>query len=298
MTRRQTLATSNRTNSLFLRLPLELRHEIYALVLSGYHIHLTYPPQRKSLCHVKGKETADLMVLKRKKKFHQIAQYMRSKNVDIALLQTCRQIYTEAAKTLYTENVFSVSYWPWAAALKPISAGPVPRQYLCHIRRLEIDWFFKHRLPTQADMLKEAGKRSKNVTWTTLWKAIANEMPMLRILYVRIEIWMDDFSEPAHHEMHWAEPMLQIGALQSCKVFIRGEYYSPYHLIQDLSDSICTPSPSRAVPAIQKPLESYPETEDAWMLAWWGDGNPHTYTMRSWGTIRRSSSELGDCYGF
>ena len=266
-TRRQTLATSNRTNSLLLRLPLELRHEIYALVFRGYHIHLTYPPERKSLYHVKGKETPDLMVLKRKKKFYQTAQNLRSKIVDIALLKTCRQIYTEAAKTLYTENVFSVSYGPWVMALKPISAGPVPRQYLGHIRRLEIDWFFKHRLPTRADMLEEAGESNKKVTWTTLWQVIANEMLMLRVLYVRIEILMDDFSEPAHHEMHWAEPMLQIGALQSCKVFIRGEYYSPYHLIQDLSDSICTPNPSRTIPAIQKTLESYPETEDAWMLA-------------------------------
>lgn len=265
-TRRQKIASSQHASSL-LRLPLELRMEIYTLVLGGQRIHLVYPRQRKTLHHIKSKnpdltEPLDFA--------YRIAEQKRSKIDGIALLETCRQIKAEAVGIAFSSGIVSVNKWLFPITV-PILGPPNMslRQSLCQIRRLEVDWRFE-QLPTKDDMTKEAQRKTNQITWTTHWRMIAKDMPRLRVLYVRVEFWQT-LRWDVGKEMHWAEPMLDIRNLQACRVFLREAFWNAFFELEDLGDTMCSPHPAMCIQGL---MEAYPQASDVWLVA----NGPSTYT--------------------
>ncbi len=272
------------SSSLLLMLPVELRSETYALALGGQRFHLTY--RRKDLHHVITSCLDQTDESRRQRDFAEQwwrqnlggGNLPRSGTTDIALLQTCQQIYREAIEYLHSSNLFNIHQgdrWPFLSSRgrpNPLFLArfpPLPPPYLCRIRRLEVDWLFK-KLPTKDEMLKEgAGQiRFRSINWATHWQTIGKEMPGLRVLFVRIDV-QDSFRWTVGQEMHWAGPMLKMGNLDACKVFLILKSYivrtrEAAILLKDFGDGMCTPHVSICV---QNPLDTCPVEFKPWNKA-------------------------------
>nr|GAT51818.1 predicted protein [Mycena chlorophos] len=114
-------------NCAFLRMPLELRLAIYEEALGKRHVHIFLaidPTHNKWIVKsqsLDGEDEADPEVLVRP--------------ISVALLSTCRQIYTEAHASLFQTNIFSVLAQQLDTVMLCGLGEQIGRQ---HIRQLRI----------------------------------------------------------------------------------------------------------------------------------------------------------------
>ena len=117
----QAIAAGPNTHSSFLALPLEIRREIYSLILSNHEIHIKLakaPPyehrqRRVSRPHRAFRETThDLfgkeLIAAYKASTHRGSVFEGTGKLQTSLLLVCSQVYAEAHLLLYTSNRFTI----------------------------------------------------------------------------------------------------------------------------------------------------------------------------------------------
>lgn len=123
------------------RLPIELRLEIYTLVLGGKLLHIVQLPRQ--LAHRScpspneyGYRTCCLSTLRNNVRHASSIARASLSSANIAILQTCRQIYMEAIDLLYNSNAFDFDHLQtFVYFFKSI---PSPR--LATISTLHVTW--------------------------------------------------------------------------------------------------------------------------------------------------------------
>ncbi|KAF1927795.1 uncharacterized protein M421DRAFT_65081 [Didymella exigua CBS 183.55] len=161
------------------RLPLEIRRMIYLEMLGGVTVRLRTadgkPVAQRYLCDSDLKEPL----------------YPRRVELELALavLRTCRQIYSEAIEYLYASNTFSLATWDDDYPTIDYMSYYFLPQRLIQVQDLRIDWeldsfYFSRHDGITADQLQFAA-------WKNSWAALP-VMTGLRKLHVTIWFrWRD-----------------------------------------------------------------------------------------------------------
>lgn len=210
--RRRKLSTSahfasNVDCALLMRLPIELRLEIYTYVLGGNLLHIFQIPRR--LAH----KCCDAMPSKRY--FRSCCPTTQRSNVrkpylgpfssaNIALLQTCRQIYLEAINVLYTTNVFDIDHLQTLVYL----SRSIPPQHFATITTLHISWqvaSYAVSFHGQVDGMND---------WERFCHVVATKMPGLRHFKVSLT-HTAPLSIHEEADQDWIKPLLEIRGLRT-----------------------------------------------------------------------------------
>ena len=215
---RRRLSTSydpviNKDSYLLRRLPLELRRRIYSYVLGGNLLHLVMVPNRVThICCTSDTRTRPLHTCCRevvKSFFIPMPFDAPQSPISLALLRSCRQVYSEAVSILYSDNTFEVvdmgTLWYFSQA--------IPSQHFAAIRRLHFCWVmiclpFEH--PSTKDPILEP---DDDASYLRFWHLVATKMPGLTELRILIlnpwwvrRITMDD---------SWVGPLKEVRGLRS-----------------------------------------------------------------------------------
>lgn len=176
--RRRKLSTSTRFASnvdcaLLARLPIELRLEIYTYVLGGNLLHIFQVPRRLAhkSCHAtpsKGYVRSCCPITQRNNVRKGYPGPFSSAN--IALLQTCRQIYLEAINVLYTTNIFDIDHLQTLIYL----SKSIPPQQFATISTLHVSW------PVTYHATSYHGQVDSMNDWERFCHVVATKMPGLR----------------------------------------------------------------------------------------------------------------------
>ncbi|KAF2262995.1 hypothetical protein CC78DRAFT_618085, partial [Lojkania enalia] len=173
------LSRSRQSESLLMsRLPLELRQMIYEVVLGGRTVHISlfedYP-----IYHLVGRKCSMQVC------YHVVGRKMEETNLcfSIALLATCRQIYTEAINILYTANAFSfLGKQDCGMALAFLDHYLSP-QRLDQLRVVNMHWD-RITYPLVRNHTRNPVMRRN---WDSSWKTLAR-MKGLQKLFVRVDM--------------------------------------------------------------------------------------------------------------
>ncbi|MCJ1470033.1 hypothetical protein MMC07_008678 [Pseudocyphellaria aurata] len=96
--------------ALLSRLPLELRLEIYGYVFGGPVVHLIQIPRRIAHTRCRLPTTCASRKCRPATRIPLHPQLRTIATANVALLKTCRRVYTEAAHVLYAANTFDVNH--------------------------------------------------------------------------------------------------------------------------------------------------------------------------------------------
>ena len=115
------------------------------------------------------------------------------------LLETCRQIYTEASPVLYSANTFGI-----------LGANnlPVFCEFSRSIRQARLDSIASIYINCQADAVGDIFLRN----WTQTWEILATRMPGLKHVRVRLVKHFPPLELAL--EERWVKPMLEVGGLK------------------------------------------------------------------------------------
>lgn len=192
--------------ALLTRLPLELRLEIYAYVFGGTVIHLVQIPRRVAHTRCRLRTASDPM--RDCRHAIRIPLYPRLGTVataNVALLKTCRKVYTEAAHVLYTANTFDVNR---LTTFLDFSRTIIPSQ-LAAITSLHLSWL-------TSEIIIAPGQPDNFRRWTKCWCIIANDMPGLRDL----KLCMASSTEFSMTAM-WVKPLRQVRGLRRFELSVQ-----------------------------------------------------------------------------
>ncbi|KAL8708908.1 MAG: hypothetical protein Q9220_006240 [cf. Caloplaca sp. 1 TL-2023] len=185
-----------------LRLPMEIRQEIYGYIL-GREENLLIPfPFRMRAVPTTPNENRIVIPFPDGDKYYPVRVYPSIWSRRPAILRTCRQVYVEAVDLLYTGNTFVVQYPPWFIFF----AKCIPPQRLHAIRSLRISFGLPtHDIPCRI---------TPALQWQEFWKLIAS-MQSLCSLDVCIQSWTTygDWREDERAKLLY--PLLQLRGLHS-----------------------------------------------------------------------------------
>ncbi|OCK77253.1 hypothetical protein K432DRAFT_384840 [Lepidopterella palustris CBS 459.81] len=198
------------TCTLLARLPLELRIMIYTEVLGKSFLHIR--TSERQVSHVKCLSMYDNIGCPQSPR--QLAQFFfmaheQAVNMDIptssanlALLQTCRQIYTEAINILYSANTFDFAH----PGIFTLFIPTIRPQRLAAITSIHIGWSSEEggdpfRVPLNMKTQRRASSYMFETDpvdlakhWDPIWDVIPSQMPGLKRLVVtmvgpRLDNW-------------------------------------------------------------------------------------------------------------
>ncbi|KAF2000871.1 hypothetical protein P154DRAFT_522152 [Amniculicola lignicola CBS 123094] len=123
--------------------------------------------------------------------------YSRGLKVSIPLLKTCRQIYSEGIKFLYSSNHFKISSRARGKFLLPYLPQLVLPQRLRHIRHLHISWDL-------ISCFASTGRAIPDIYLVGAWESLSL-MKGLRVLKVewKLEHIQPGFLNLWHHRKGW-----------------------------------------------------------------------------------------------
>lgn len=151
---------------------MELRLEIYAYVFGGTVIHLIQIPRR--IAHTRCRLPTAPDASRKCRPAIQIPLHPQLGTIataNVALLKTCRQVYTEAAHVLYAANAFDVNHLnTFVSFCRTI----IPSR-LAAIKSLHLSW------PT-LEMAFASIDPDRFLQWWRCWDIISSDMPGLRDL--------------------------------------------------------------------------------------------------------------------
>ncbi len=198
------------------RLPLELRLRIYEYALGGQTIHLVHMrndsvewPYQASIPMITSMIGANWDPMK--------PDPWEPPVISLALLLTCRQIYSEAADILYSSNFFATDNIRVFLYLAETCLCP---QRLLAIKNLQVSitWRF---LPLLASYTGQKGISNgfyDLATWQRFWHLIANDM---RLTGLSIDVDHFGQDENVSVDAAWVKPVLQVKGIRYPKVAIR-----------------------------------------------------------------------------
>lgn len=205
-------ATSNKPLCSFLiKLPLEIRLQIYEYVLGGNLLHLIQIPRR--IAHVRCREMKSADPLRGCRPALRTplnSMLCTVSNGNLALLKTCRQIYREGIEVLYAGNAFDVNdlttFMFFARSILP--------HRLASITTLHLSWDLTSNV-------WRYGHVNSHQLWKKFWRVVADEMHGLRELVLRLKrgnpgVKISRF-EP------WVRPMCEVRGLRSARVEVEHE---------------------------------------------------------------------------
>ncbi|PSN70639.1 hypothetical protein BS50DRAFT_570171 [Corynespora cassiicola Philippines] len=245
--------TLEQMESPLLRLPLELRHMIYRAVLGDSTMHMIL--KENKLGHLRCKAPSALecplgyngRTLSRECCWGTVdsANIWSPMSGDIAeptdgnilpLLQTCRQVYSESIKFLYSSNSFSFSDLD---CLRYFSCTILPCRFAL-IRSIDIEWCLSWPIydpVSQHLLLSDPPLYPPNdeATWEETWRIIA-DMPNLQFVRASL-LYFDGFRDPACEE-RMLEPLRRVTRPKRFEVHVSwaGEEVkdAPFQLIRPM----------------------------------------------------------------
>lgn len=130
----------------------------------------------------------------------------------LSLLQTCRQIYVEAAPVLYSTNTFVI-----------LGQNNTPGfcDFSRSIRKDRLDLITSMYINCQAMYLEDVFIQD----WRQMWEILATKMPGLKVLKVRL---IKNFTPPLELalEKDWVRPMLKVRGLKRFDFDLAQEVWS------------------------------------------------------------------------
>ncbi|KAI9876698.1 MAG: hypothetical protein M1830_005904 [Pleopsidium flavum] len=200
----------NLNSSLLGRLSPELRLQIYGYVLGGNLIHLVLVRQR--IAHVCCTSSSpndferDCCEIIRHSVVPRSLDLPRSA-ISLSLLRSCRQIYNEAIRLLYSANTFDVDD---LSALLHFSRAILP-QRLASITRLHINWM---REPLESISAINPGRAPYDkTTYLQFWRTVATKMPALAEL--RLIITDPWWARKLGMDHGWVRPLKAVRGLKT-----------------------------------------------------------------------------------
>ncbi|KAL8904244.1 MAG: hypothetical protein Q9207_003405 [Kuettlingeria erythrocarpa] len=217
-------------------LPLEIRQEIYKYVVGCKRVHIVR--RGKQMAHVRCKclDTADTDFtrtcrLAARRTHQRDSRLASTSNGNVALLTTCRQIYTEAVGILYSTNTFDFDHQDlflfFARSILPQRLAMIRTLHLC-LGTANIDQPFP-----------PSGEPALN-GWSLMWETIGREMLALR--HLRLRLTEEDFSlypnlyptlYPTLDGDYWVKSMLQVRNLTSFHLQLRPTSEEDWHEFGD-----------------------------------------------------------------
>ncbi|MCJ1225166.1 hypothetical protein MMC12_001815 [Toensbergia leucococca] len=201
------------------KLPPEIRLQIYAYLLGDSVLHLVH--LRHRLTHVRCASPAPLdapldaphVCYPSTGGHHLYPIYIGlNPRLEIAILRTCRQIYTEAMPVLYSTNTFDMDNLDCLIYL----SQTIRRTRLASIRTLNLSW-----MPHCVPLVTETTAASKEApyddqTWLHFWGIVATQMPGL----VNLKLHLRPMSGEFQDEAIWLKPLFQLNGLKSFDMVI------------------------------------------------------------------------------
>ena len=234
-------------DSRLLRLPAEIRLQIWYEVFGGEVLHLVQLPKR--LGHVRCCSTLSATDARRScilayRGPGPIAQPadIKLSSLDLALLQSCRQIYTEAVDVIYATNLFDLDD---VSTLLYLSQTIRP-QRLAAIKYLQLTWellWAPFSIPETKDPFLFP---NDDATWVTFWRLIETQMPglleltfVVHAMYPKMDWSLDE---------GWVQPLLRIRGLKEFRLELSYPTHSTLELPietfepfrQRLTEIMCT----------------------------------------------------------
>ena len=134
----------------------------------------------------------------------------------LALLRTCRAVYVEVTHMIYTTNIIDFDFWDfaelnyWSSSINPSRlASIISLQMHCNV------WFDLRATTTAHPVLGLINDFPGLDTWREVWQIVADEMPALRTLVVRLFMCMR--LHPIEERM-LLQPLAQIEGLEHLSV--------------------------------------------------------------------------------
>ena len=190
-------------NGLLFRLPFELRLQIYELVLGSHLLHLIHLPKRIRHIRFDPKAIGEVKPPQHQPAVYNVAFQRHITTTGLPLLLTCKTAYRESIQVLFSSNIFSLSdlnvliYWS--------DLPLVPRQRIKSIRHLSIIWTY-YSDPGQA--IGCFHEPYNWATWQRFWTIVADEMPSLRTLELKLE-YVGRWEEPQEQQA-WVKAMMGV----------------------------------------------------------------------------------------
>ncbi len=198
------------------RLPFELRLRIYEYALGGQTIHLVHLrndsvqwPFQASSPMITSMIGANWDPLK--------PDPWEPPIISLALLLTCRQIYSEAADVLYSSNFFATDNIRVFIHLAENCRCP---QRLLAIKHLQVSitWRFFPLLASYTGQKGDYNGYYDSATWRRFWHLVANDM---RLTSLGIDVDSFGAEENLSVDAEWVKPILQVKGIRYPKVAIR-----------------------------------------------------------------------------
>ena len=184
------ISQSSSNAGLFDRLPLEIRHMIYVYALGGDILYLIQTATSLGYHACQWSHPYSMHC-------HTVGEFNPRNR--LCLLETCRQIYTEASPVLYSTNTFGI-----------LGANnlPVFCEFSRSIRKARLDSITSIYINCQADAVGDIFLRN----WTQTWEILATRMPGLK--HVRVRLLKHFPPLELALEERWVKPMLEVGGLK------------------------------------------------------------------------------------
>ncbi|MCJ1466987.1 hypothetical protein MMC07_005609 [Pseudocyphellaria aurata] len=125
-------------------------------------------------------------------------------SANIALLQTCRQIYLEAINVLYTTNIFDIDHLQTLIYL----SKSIPPQQFATISTLHVSW------PVTYHAASYHGQVDSMNDWERVCHVVATKMPGLRHFKVSLS-HNAPLSIREESDQDWIKPLLEIRGLRT-----------------------------------------------------------------------------------
>ncbi|KAF2710722.1 hypothetical protein K504DRAFT_453786 [Pleomassaria siparia CBS 279.74] len=247
--------TIDQTLTPLMRLPMELRQMIYRYVLGDSTMHMVLKEQKLGHLRCKAESTITCpmgyngLTLSRECCWGKVdsANIWSPQNGNkeeptdggiVPLLRSCRQIYSESIKFLYSTNAFSFSDLD---ALRYFSCTVLPQRFNL-IQNLDIEWAMAWPIydPIAQQLLlvnPALYPPNDEATWEETWRIISN-MPNLRVVRVSL-LYFDGFRDTACEEKMLA-PLRKVTRPETFEVHVswQGQEITdaPFDLTRDKSD--------------------------------------------------------------
>ncbi|KAL8681243.1 MAG: hypothetical protein Q9186_002621 [Xanthomendoza sp. 1 TL-2023] len=204
------------------RLPGEIRNEIYLLLLGNRRLSMfdcgRIPSKHRLIHHELRPDHKEVL------QGHVLSSRPHPATNKLAILQTCRQIYGEAADVLYSTNCFEIRRLDDLRAFNLFTESASPTRLACITQltvRCQVEYFAPyHPLASQTFKL-----------WKKMWATVSFQMSGLRHLTLQLlntSIFINIQLTP---ESYWVKPFLRVRNLQTFKLLVeKGESMTGDHV--------------------------------------------------------------------
>lgn len=137
---------------------------------------------------------------------------IKTSSLDLALLQSCRQIYTEAIDIMYATNLFDLDD---VSTLLYLSQTVRPQRFAA-IKYLQLKWELMWPPFTIPESKDPTWFPNDDATWKTFWHLIETQMPGLLELtfFVQAQYPKADWSL----DEGWVQPLLRVRGLKEFRL--------------------------------------------------------------------------------